>query len=147
MVTESPALVQQLLLMGGELLSRFSIGGNAAGVQQFLKLGIPVDAPYRMGDGYYGIPTSSLAIHVAAWRGFPAIVQLLIEAGSPVDVPDKHAHTPLALAVKACVDSYWMVRRSPDSVKALLAAGASPNQIPLPTGYDEIDILLKAASE
>ncbi len=31
----------------------------------------------------------SLAIHVAAWRGFPAVVQLLIEAGSPVDVPDK----------------------------------------------------------
>jgi ankyrin repeat protein len=147
MVTESPALVQQLLLMGGELLSRFSIGGNTAGVQQLLKLGIPADAPYRMGDGYYGIPTSSLAIHVAAWRGFPAIVQILIDAGSPVDVPDKHGHTPLALAVKACVDSYWTLRRSPDSVKALLAAGASPKQIPLPTGYEEIDVLLKAAAE
>lgn len=147
MVAESPALVQQLLLMGGELLSRFSVGGNAAGVQQLLKLGIPADAPYRMGDGYYGIPTSSLAIHVAAWRGFPEIVKILIDAGSPVDVPDKHAHTPLALAVKACVDSYWTQRRSPDSVKALLAAGASPKQIPLPTGYDEIDILLQAASE
>lgn len=147
MVTESPALVQQLLLMGGEVLSRFSVGGNAAGVQQLLKLGIPADAPYRMGDGYYGIPTSSLAIHVAAWRGFPAIVQILIKAGSPVDVPDKHGHTPLTLAVKAAVDSYWMQRRSPDSVRALLAAGASPNQIPLPTGYEEIDVLLKAASE
>lgn len=147
MVAESPALVQQLLLMGGELLSRFSVGGNAAGVQQLLKLGIPVDAPYRMGDGYYGIPTSSLAIHVAAWRGYPAIVQILIDAGSPVDVPDKHAHTPLVLAVKAAVDSYWTQRRSPDSVRALLAAGASPKQIPLPTGYDEIDILLKAAAE
>jgi ankyrin repeat protein len=147
MVTESPALVQQLLLMGGELLSRFSVGGNAAGVEQLLKLGIPADAPYRMGDGYYGIPTSSLAIHVAAWRGYPAIVQILIDAGSPVDEPDKHGHTPLQLAVKACVDSYWTQRRSPDSVKALLAAGASPKQIPLPTGYDEIDVLLKAAAE
>jgi ankyrin repeat protein len=144
-VAESPALLQQLLFMGGELLSRFCVGGNAAGVQQLLHAGVPVDAPYRMGDGYYGIPPGSLAIHVAAWRGFPAIVELLIAKGSPVDVPDKHGHTPLALAVKACVDSYWTLRRSPDSVKALLAAGASPNSIPLPTGYDEIDVLLKAA--
>jgi ankyrin repeat protein len=143
-VTGSPALLQQLLYMGGELLARFSVGGNAAGVQQLLQIGVPVDAPYRMGDGYYGIPPGSLAIHVAAWRGFPAIVQLLIAAGSPVDVPDKHGHTPLALAVKACVDSYWTLRRSPDSVKALLTAGASPEKIAVPTGYDEIDILLKA---
>jgi ankyrin repeat protein len=144
-VGETPALVQQLLYMGGELLSRFSVGGNASGVQQLLNIGVPVDAPYRMGDGYYGIPPESLAIHVAAWRGFPAIVQLLIDAGSPVDIPDKHGQTPLALAVKACVDSYWTARRSPDSVKALLAAGASPKSIALPTGYDEIDVMLKAA--
>ena len=72
-------------------------------------------------------------------------VQVLIDAGSPVDVPDKHGHTPLALAVKACVDSYWKERRSPDSVRALLAAGASAKQIALPTGYTEIDVLLQAA--
>ncbi len=144
-VAQAPSLVQQILFMGGELLSRFSVGGNAAGVQQLLKTGVPVDAPYRMGDGYYSIPPGSLAIHVAAWRGFPAIVQVLIDAGSPVDVPDKHGHTPLALAVKACVDSYWKERRSPDSVRALLAAGASAKQIALPTGYTEIDVLLQAA--
>lgn len=147
MKTESPALVDQLLLMGGELLSRFTVGGNADGVKQLLSIGIPANAPYRMGDGYYTIPPSSLAIHVAAWRGFPEIVQILIDAGSPVDVPDKHNHTPLMLAVKACVDSYWAQRRSPNSVKALLASGAAAKQIPLPTGYDEIDVLLKAASE
>jgi ankyrin repeat protein len=146
-VAGSPALMQQLLNMGGELLSRFTVCGNAAGVQQLLNLGVPADAHYRMGDGYYGIPPESLAIHVAAWRGHPAIVQILIDAGSPVDLPDKHGHTPLSLAVKACVDSYWKERRSPDSVKALLAAGASPAQIPLPTGYNEIDVLLMAAGE
>lgn len=146
-VAEHPALLQQLLHMGGELLTRFTVGGNAAGVQQLLNIGVAADAHYRMGDGYYGIPPESLAIHVAAWRGFPAIVQILIDAGSPVDVPDKHAQTPLSLAVKACIDSYWKERRSPESVKALLAAGASPAQIPLPTGYNEIDVLLKAAGE
>ena len=47
------------------------------------------------------------------------------------------------LAVKACVDSYWMRRRSPESVKALLEAGAERAGVRLPTGYDEIDRLLQ----
>jgi hypothetical protein len=45
--------------------------------------------------------------------------------------------------VKACVDSYWTDRRSPDSVRVLLEAGASDEGIELPTGYDEIDVLLR----
>jgi ankyrin repeat protein len=137
--------VTQLLEMGGELLARFCVGGNAPGVQHLLNLGVAVDEPYRNGDGYYGIPTGSLAIHIAAWRGFPAVVQKLIKAGSPVDMPDKNGQTPLMLAVKACIDSYWIARRSPDSVKALLDAGANTNGITLPTGYDEIDMLVQAA--
>jgi ankyrin repeat protein len=146
LIDQSPQFVTQLLDMGGELLARFSLAGNAPGIQQLLQIGIPVNAPYRTGDGYYGIPAGSLAIHVAAWRGFPAVVQVLIEAGSPVDVPDKNGQTPLALAIKACVDSYWVNRRSPDSVKALLAAGASTQHIPFPCGYEEVDALLAAAS-
>lgn len=140
----SPSLVTQLLAMGGEPLARFSLMGNGSGVRQLLALGVPADAPYKSGDGYYGIPPGSLSIHVAAWRGFANVLQVLIDAGSPVDVPDKNGETPLTLAVKACVDSYWIRRRSPDSVKALLAAGASRLQIRLPTGYKEIDLLLQA---
>jgi hypothetical protein len=49
---------------------------------------------------------------------------------------------PNQLAVKACVDSYWTERRTPDSVRSLLEAGASIDGIELPTGYDEIDKLL-----
>jgi ankyrin repeat protein len=143
---ESPVLVSQIRIMGGELLARFSVCGNAGGVQQLLSLGIPADEPYENGDGYYGIPTGSLAIHIAAFRGFPAVVKLLIDAGSPVDVADKNGQTPLMLAIKACVDSYWMVRRSPESVKALLAAGASVKNIPIPCGYKEVDLLLEKAA-
>jgi ankyrin repeat protein len=138
----SPALLQQFQFMGGELLARFCLCGNEAGVRQLLHIGISVNAPYRHGDGYYGIPPGSLAIHVAALRGYPAVVQLLIESGALVDVPDKNGQTPLALAIKACVDSYWTQRRSPDSVKALLEAGASAQNIPFPCGYDEVDALL-----
>ena len=56
---------------------------------------------------------------------------------------DGWGRTPLQLAVKACVDSYWTDRRSPHSVRALLEAGASKDGIAVPTGYDEIDALLR----
>jgi hypothetical protein len=49
----------------------------------------------------------------------------------------------LALAVKACVDSYWTERRSPESAQALLEAGASVDGIAFPSGYDEVDALLR----
>jgi ankyrin repeat protein len=144
LAAQSPAIVSQIKDMGGELLARFSVCGNAAGIQQLLNLGIPANEPYRNGDGYYEIATGSLAIHVAAWRGYAAVVKTLIAAGSPVDAADKNGRTPLALAIKACVDSYWMVRRSPDSVKALLEAGASVKNMPYPCGYDAVDALLAA---
>jgi hypothetical protein len=43
---------------------------------------------------------------------------------------------------RACVDSYWTWRRSPDSVKALIDAGATAGGITWPSGYDEVDRLL-----
>ena len=144
LAAQSPAIVTQIKEIGGELLARFSICGNAAGVQHLLNLGIPANEPYRNGDGYYGIPTGSLAIHVAAYLGYPAVVKTLIAAGSPIDVADKNGQTPLALAIKACVDTYWTVRRSPDSVKALLEAGASVKNISYPSGYKEVDVLIEA---
>ncbi len=63
--------------------------------------------------------------------------------GSPIDVPDAKGRTPLALAVKACVDSFWTERRSPDSVQALLRAGASVGGVDFPSGYAEVDELLR----
>jgi hypothetical protein len=47
------------------------------------------------------------------------------------------------LAVKACVDSYWKYRRSPESVGALLKAGATIGSVEIPTGYEEVDELLR----
>jgi hypothetical protein len=48
--------------------------------------------------------------------------------------------------VRACVDSYWTHRRTPESVKALLLAGASPSTIEYPSGYAEVDELLRQVS-
>jgi ankyrin repeat protein len=105
-------------------------------------LGVPVDALYREGDGYFGIALSSTALHVAAWRAWPEVVKELIARGAPIEVKDRRGQTPLQLAVKACIDSHWTDRRSPHSVRALLEAGASKDGIAIPTGYDEIDRLL-----
>ncbi len=140
---EDPVLVDEVKKMGGDLLSTFAGNGNIAGVRQLLDLGVPVDAAFARGDGYFDEPKGSLAIHIAAWRANHEIVKLLIERGSPVDMPDANGRTPLALAIKACVDSYWTSRRSPDSVEALLGAGASTRGVRYPTGYAEVDALLQ----
>ena len=58
--------------------------------------------------------------------------------------PDARGRTALHLAVRACIDSYWKYRRQPDSVAALVAAGARVDGIDLPTGYSAIDDLLVA---
>jgi len=69
-------------------------------------------------------------------------VKLLLERGATVNGPDGRGRTPLALAVRACVDSYWTERRSPESVEALLAAGASLDGVTVPSGYAAVDALL-----
>jgi ankyrin repeat protein len=138
-----PHLVGEVVAMGGELLAKFAGTGNPPGVRQLLDLGVDAGTPFTEGDGYYGEPKGSLAIHVAAWRAQPAIVKLLIERGSPVDVPDGNGRTPLALAVRACVDSYWTELRSPESVEALLRAGASVSGVGFPSGYADVDDLLR----
>ncbi|HEX4601971.1 MAG TPA: ankyrin repeat domain-containing protein [Gemmatimonadales bacterium] len=138
-----PTLVHQVRAQGGELLALFAGVGNSDGVGQLLELGIAVDTLYRTGDGYFDIAKDSMALHVAAWRAQHATVRFLIERGAPVDAADGQGRTPLALAVRACVDSYWSDRRSPESVAMLLGAGASPTGVAFPSGYAEVDALLR----
>ncbi len=143
LVKDGSALVQQLREQGGTLLSEFAGNGNTEGVRHLLDLGVDVAARYKEGDPYYDIARDSTALHVAAWRSRPATVRLLIERGAPIDLPDGKGRTPLALAVRACVESYWTDRRTPESVKALLSAGASTSGVEYPSGYAEVDELLR----
>ena len=138
-----PQLVQELLAEGGRLLAEFAGNGATEGVRMFLELGVPVDALYE-GDPYFDIAKDSTALHVAAWKAWPKTVKLLIERGANVNAQDAKGRTPLMLAVKACVDSYWTNRRSPESTEALLKAGASISGVEYPSGYDEVDELLKS---
>lgn len=143
LTSETPRLRSELIESGGSLLAEFSGVGNLPGLRNLLDLGVSVDSVYREGDGYFDITENSTALHVAAWRARPEVVKELIARGALINATDAQGRTALQLAVKACVDSYWTDRRSPDSVRALLEAGASSEGIKHPTGYDEIDRLLQ----
>src|SRR5256712_2009442 len=138
-----PQLVREILVEGGKLLAEVAGHWDTAGVRHLLDLGVPVTALYE-GDGYFDIAQDSTALHVAAWKGVPPTVQLLIERGAPIDAKDGKGRTALALAVKACVDSYWTYRRTPETVRALLEAGAPASGVAGPPGYAEVDELVRA---
>jgi ankyrin repeat protein len=141
-VAGEPETVDALRADGAAFLGHFTESANVDGIARVLQLGIPVDTRYR-GDGYFGTAPSSTALHVAAWHAWQPIVELLIARGADVNARDAKGRTPLMLAVGAATASYWVSRRTPDGVRALLAAGASKEGIALPTGYDAIDELLR----
>jgi ankyrin repeat protein len=138
-----PQFVQELLADGGRLLAEFAGNDNAKGIRMLLEFGVPIGARYE-GDPYFDIAKDSTALHVAAWKAWPKTVKLLIERVAPINAEDAKGRTPLMLAVKACVDSYWTNRRSPESVEALLKAGASISGVEYPCGYDQVDELLRS---
>lgn len=139
-----PGLVRELRADEGRLLAEFAGNGNSAGVRQLLDLGVNPDARFEEGDGYFGIAEDSTALHVAVWRAQHETVKLLLEGGASVHSRDGDGRTPLALAVRTCVDSYWTERRSPESVRALLEAGACVGDARFPSGYGAVDEVLKS---
>jgi ankyrin repeat protein len=141
---KEPQLVRELVAQGGKLLAEFAGVGNTDGVRQLLDLGIDLGAVTEDGDPYFDVAQNSTALHSAAWRARPATVKFLIDRGAPVNALDGRGRTALMLAVRACVDSYWKERRTPESVEALLRAGASVRGVEFPSGYAEVDELLKA---
>jgi ankyrin repeat protein len=142
LAAREPGLVRELVAEGARLLAEFAGNGNTEGVRHLLDLGVAADASFAEGDGYFGVARDSTALHVAAWRARHETVKLLVERGAPVDAPDGAGRTPLMLAVRAGTDSYWAEMRSPESIRTLLAAGASPRGMALPTGWPEADDLL-----
>jgi ankyrin repeat protein len=143
---KTPEVVSELLAQGGALLAEFAGTGNTAGVAHLLDLGVSPAALYD-GDPYFELAKNTTALHSAAWHAWPSTVKLLVDRGAPVNALDSRGRTALFLAVRACVNSYWTNRRTPESVAALLAAGAKLDGIEIPCGYDEVDELLRRAAQ
>ena len=144
-VAAAPDLRERLLAEGGDLLGAFAGVGNTEGVRCLLQAGVRADALYS-GDAYFDTAKDSTALHVAAWRGWPETVRLLIAQGAPVDARDGKGRTALQLGLRAGADSYWMRRRSPEWIEPLLQTGASAEGIDVPTGWAEADDLLRRYS-
>jgi ankyrin repeat protein len=142
-----PSLLDELSVDAGTHLAHFAANGNREGVRCLLDLGVSVDAVSKDGDPYFDIAKDSTALHAAAWLGRHSTVKLLLERGAQVNAKDGKGRTALMLAVRACIDSYWMNRRTPESVEALLKAGASLDGVDVPCGYDEVDQLFKLDKE
>ena len=143
LIAGGPQIREQLVEEGGRLLGEFAGVGNTPGIRNLLDCGVSPSALYEEGDPYFGVAKNSMALHVAAWRASHGVVKELIARGAPVDALDGNGRSALALAIKACVDSYWTDVRSPDSVRALLDAGASRAGVRWPSGYDDVDALLR----
>jgi ankyrin repeat protein len=143
LIADQPQLKSELVEQGGTLLAEFAGVGNLEGVRNLLDMGVSVNAPHHVGDVYFDVTKDSTALHVAAWRARHKVVRELIASGASVNATDSKGRTAMQLAVKACVNSHWTDLRSPESVDALFAAGASIDGIELPSGYEEIDKLLQ----
>jgi len=144
LVDREPQLADEVLARGGDLLARWCLARNLDGMRRLLDLGVDANAPYAAGDGYYGIAPGSLPIHVAAWLLLPEAIRLLVSHGARVNAPRPgDSATPLALVARGCTQSYWTERRSLEPARILLDAGADPAAVAVPTGYDELDGLLR----
>jgi ankyrin repeat protein len=105
-------------------------------VELMLQARLPLDARGQHGG---------TALHWAAWRGNPKLVQLLLQAGltSELETRDKdHDATPLGWAIHAS-ENGWDIKTGdyPAVVKILLAAGAKkPDK---PAGSPEVREALK----
>ena len=128
---------------GGSLLAEFAGNGNTGGIRCLIELGVAAGcAAITEGDpffddrpGQYCAACGRLARRHSAGEGIDRTRRARERSRWK-------GRTALALAVKACVDSYWKACRSPESIAALLAAGASAAGIRLPMGYPEADELL-----
>ena len=120
---------------GGRFLAWFAGVGNTDGVRLLLDLGVADRRPVRRGRGLLRRRTQQPRDSRRRLAREPRDPAPAHRSRIAHRRPDGKGRSPLMLAVRACVDSYWTRRRTPESVKALLDAGASITGVMLPSGY------------
>ena len=139
-----PEAIADVKSQSGFILTEYSGRGNKEGLSLLIELGCDINSRHGLGDGYYDITKDSTPLHAAAWRAQHDTVSFLIERGADVQLLDGKGRSALGLAVEASVHSYWTELRSPQSVAALIQAGATRQGVRFPCGYEKIDTLLAA---
>jgi ankyrin repeat protein len=137
-VSQHPDLVANLPIADLELLPCYcwETNINYEAVRLMLDLGFPV-AQTENRHGYS-------PLHNAAWAGDPALVELLISRGHPVDLVDpRFEATPLGYALHDCL----VEKRHPEGnfvrvIELLLQAGSPWKRSIYPTGNQQIDEVL-----
>jgi ankyrin repeat protein len=129
----------------GRVLLEFAGIGNTGGLRRLIALGFD-PTTIVPADPYLDVPGGSTPLHVAAWCARHDAVKLLVSPewrerhGVVIDAKDARGETPLSRAVNCAVDSHWTERRSVESIRVLLDAGADPEAVlRFPSGDDAID--------
>jgi ankyrin repeat protein len=136
---------------GGSSVMFAASGGHADCTKALMEYGADINAvaaatpeylvkvKKQMEEGSYSEPDPHVngvtALHVAAQRGHLECVQVLIDAGANVSIPDVENRTPLMLAVKA---------NHGDTAIALVKGGADPNTVYTDDEGIEHNILMDA---
>jgi ankyrin repeat protein len=85
-------------------------------------------------------------LHLAAWHGHIDLLELLLAHGAPLEVKNEYGGTVLDMTVWAARNAPVRGVDYPAVIERLLAAGADPSVVSLPTGIAMIDALLRRAA-
>jgi ankyrin repeat protein len=121
LTAHEPQLMREVVADGPTLIAEFASNDNAAGVSRLLDLGVPIEARYK-GDGYHGIAPDSTPLHVAAWKAWPSVVDVLLSRGADVNARDGKGRTPLDVFEEAAANSFWSQRARKTIIREQLSS-------------------------
>jgi ankyrin repeat protein len=137
LVERDPGLVRAIEAEEPGTLAAFAGAASTDGLALLLDLGFdPALRTRRAGA------RDDTALHAAIWRGRLDAVRLLLARGVALEAKNGHGETPLAYAARVVVDPDWTRPHALEVIDALLAAGADPSAVTVPTGSDAVDARL-----
>lgn len=108
---------------------------STAAIRALLAAGKPVDERGDMG---------ATALHWACWKGYPDLVELLLDHGASLTIEDKQFHgTPPGWFAHGLHNCNEGVGDYPRVARLLIAAGATIPSADLPTGDAAVDAVLR----